>query len=191
MAAEEKLLRDAVTQYEQAFELNRTRYQGGLASEVDVDQAQTILETTRAQLVDVGVARAQYEHAVAALVGKPPAEFSLTPPPVWQSWRSAQTHHARLAARSWLHRARARPQSRTYLELASMGVYLTAISGSVSAYQELCDRIDGKCSPLQPSSDTADRLDELVKALQAPQEEEGKKQCAKCRRCRDEEDQSQ
>ncbi|MBA3915389.1 MAG: hypothetical protein H0X25_16355 [Acidobacteriales bacterium] len=83
------------------------------------------------------------------------------------------------------------PQGRTYLELASVAVFLTAIKGSVSAYRELCDRIDGKCSPLQASSDSADRLDELVKALQTPQEEEDKKQCAKCRRCRDEEDESQ
>jgi len=85
--AEEKLLRETVAQYEKALNLNDDLYQGGLASEVDVEQARTILETTRAQLIDVGVARAQYEHAVAVLIGKPPAEFSLqalpltTPPP--------------------------------------------------------------------------------------------------------------
>ena len=80
--AEEKLLRDAVSQYEQAWQLNEDRYQGGLASEVEVEQARTILETTRAQLVDVGVARAQYEHAVAVLVGKAPADFTLPPLPL-------------------------------------------------------------------------------------------------------------
>jgi NodT family efflux transporter outer membrane factor (OMF) lipoprotein len=54
---------------------------------VEVEQARTILETTRAQMIDVGVARAQYEHAVAILIGRPPAGFSLpalpltTPPP--------------------------------------------------------------------------------------------------------------
>lgn len=80
--AEEKLLRDTVAQYEQALQLNTDRYDGGLASEVDVEQAKTILETTRAQLVDVGVARAQYEHAVAVLIGKPPAEFTLPPLPL-------------------------------------------------------------------------------------------------------------
>lgn len=85
--AEEKLLQDTVKQYEQALQLNEDRYTGGLASEVEVEQARTILETTRAQLVDVGVARAQYEHAVAVLIGKPPADFTLpalpltTPPP--------------------------------------------------------------------------------------------------------------
>jgi len=47
-----------------------------------VQQARTQLETTRAQAVDVGVARAQYEHAVAVLIGKPPAEFSLAALPL-------------------------------------------------------------------------------------------------------------
>lgn len=80
--AEEKLLRDTVTQYEQALQLNQDRYEGGLASEVEVQQARTILETTRAQAVDVRVARAQYEHAVAILLGKPPADFTLQPLPL-------------------------------------------------------------------------------------------------------------
>lgn len=80
--AEKKLLQDTVAQYEQALQLNEDRYQGGLASDVEVEQARTILETTRAQMVDVGVARAQYEHAAAILVGKAPAEFSLPPLPL-------------------------------------------------------------------------------------------------------------
>jgi NodT family efflux transporter outer membrane factor (OMF) lipoprotein len=80
--AEAKLLENTVAQYEQALQLNEERYKGGLASEVEVEQARTILETTRAQLVDVGVSRAQYEHAAAVLVGKPPADFSLPPLPL-------------------------------------------------------------------------------------------------------------
>jgi NodT family efflux transporter outer membrane factor (OMF) lipoprotein len=80
--AEEKLLQDTVGQYQQALQLNKERYKGGLASEVEVEQARTILETTQAQLVDVGVTRAQYEHAAAVLVGKPPADFSLPPTPL-------------------------------------------------------------------------------------------------------------
>ncbi len=80
--AEEKLLQDTVAQYEQALQLNTDLYQGGLASEVEVEQARTILETTRAEAVDVGVARAQYEDAAAVLVGKPPAEFTLPPLPL-------------------------------------------------------------------------------------------------------------
>jgi NodT family efflux transporter outer membrane factor (OMF) lipoprotein len=80
--AEEQLLNSTVTQYEQALELIQSRFAGGVASEVEVEQASTQLETTRAQAIDVGVARAQYEHAVAILIGKPPAEFSLPPLPL-------------------------------------------------------------------------------------------------------------
>ena len=80
--AQEQLLNTTVTQYEQALELNESRFQGGIASEVEVEQAKTILQTTRAQAIDVGVARAQFEHAVAILIGKPPAEFSLPPLPL-------------------------------------------------------------------------------------------------------------
>ncbi len=80
--AEEQLLNSTVVQYQQALELIQNRFAGGLASDVEVQQAKTQLETTRAQAVDVGVARAQYEHAVAVLIGKPPAEFSLPPLPL-------------------------------------------------------------------------------------------------------------
>jgi len=80
--AEEKLLQETVVQYESALRLNEDRYEGGLASEVEVEQARTQLETTRAQAIDVGVARAQYEHAVAVLLGKPPADFTLPPLPL-------------------------------------------------------------------------------------------------------------
>jgi NodT family efflux transporter outer membrane factor (OMF) lipoprotein len=80
--AQEQLLNTTVAQYEQAFELNQNRFEGGLSSEVEVEQARTQLETTRAQAIDVGVLRAQYEHAVAILIGKPPAEFTLPPLPL-------------------------------------------------------------------------------------------------------------
>ncbi len=80
--AEEQLLNSTATQYEQALELIKTRFAGGIASDVEVQQAETQLETTRAQAIDVGVARAQYEHAVAVLIGKPPASFSLAPLPL-------------------------------------------------------------------------------------------------------------
>jgi NodT family efflux transporter outer membrane factor (OMF) lipoprotein len=52
------------------------------ASEVEVQQAKTQLETTRAQAVDVGVLRAQYEHAVATLVGQSASTFDLPPLPL-------------------------------------------------------------------------------------------------------------
>ncbi|PYX03692.1 MAG: RND transporter [Acidobacteria bacterium] len=80
--AQEQLLNDTVKQYEQALELTQNRFQGGIASEVEVQQAKTQLQTTRAAAIDVGVLRAQYEHAVAILIGTPPAEFSLPPLPL-------------------------------------------------------------------------------------------------------------
>ena len=80
--AEEQLLNSTVKQYEQALELNESRFQGGIGSEVEVEQAKTQLQTTRAAAIDVGVLRAQYEHAVAILIGKPPAQFTLPPLPL-------------------------------------------------------------------------------------------------------------
>jgi NodT family efflux transporter outer membrane factor (OMF) lipoprotein len=82
-----ELLASAVKSYEEFLVLTKNRYAGGVASLGDVAQAQTQLETTRAQLVDVGVQRAQFEHAIAILTGKPPSGFSIppatlkTPPP--------------------------------------------------------------------------------------------------------------
>ena len=85
--AQRKLLDETVAAFEQSLELTRTRYRGGVASQVDVVQAETQLETTRAQAIDVGVQRAQFEHAIAVLTGQPASTFSVptaplaTPPP--------------------------------------------------------------------------------------------------------------
>ncbi|MFZ0521837.1 MAG: efflux transporter outer membrane subunit [Candidatus Acidiferrales bacterium] len=80
--AQKQLLDSTVQSYEKALELTESRYHGGLASAVDVAQAQTILETTRAESVDVEVQRAAFEHAIAVLIGKPAAQFSLPPTPL-------------------------------------------------------------------------------------------------------------
>ena len=80
--AQKRLLDNTVQSYEKALELTQTRFQGGLASAVDVAQAQTILETTRAQAIDVGVQRSAYQHAIAVLIGKPASVFSLPPLPL-------------------------------------------------------------------------------------------------------------
>ena len=80
--AQEQLLNSTVTQYQEALDLIENRFAGGLASDLEVQQAKTQLETTEAQAIDVGVARAQFEHAVAVLMGKPPASFTLAPLPL-------------------------------------------------------------------------------------------------------------
>ncbi len=83
------ILRDTVTNYRQTLDLTLARFRGGIDSDEDVSQAQTQLDTAIAQQTDLGVARAQYEHAIAVLTGKPPASFELpvapfvpNPPPV-------------------------------------------------------------------------------------------------------------
>jgi NodT family efflux transporter outer membrane factor (OMF) lipoprotein len=80
--AQEQLLQSTVAQYEQALQLNQSRFDGGVGSEVEVEQAQTQLKTTIAQAQDVEVLRAQFEHAVATLIGKPAGSFSLAPLPL-------------------------------------------------------------------------------------------------------------
>jgi NodT family efflux transporter outer membrane factor (OMF) lipoprotein len=74
--SQKQLLDSTVASYKKALDLTQSRFQGGVASAVDVAQAQTQLETTRALDQDVEVQRAAFEHAIAVLIGKPPAEFS-------------------------------------------------------------------------------------------------------------------
>lgn len=62
--------------------LTQVRFKGGVATDVEVAQAETQLETVKAQAVDIGVARAQYEHAIAALIGQPASTCSLSPAPL-------------------------------------------------------------------------------------------------------------
>ena len=77
-----QLLEAAVQSFEKALELTQNRFQGGIASQADVAQAETVLETTRAQAVDVSVARAGFEHAIAVLVGKPASAVSIAVAPL-------------------------------------------------------------------------------------------------------------
>jgi NodT family efflux transporter outer membrane factor (OMF) lipoprotein len=87
--AEQRVLGSAVQSYERSLELTRDRFQGGVASMGDVALAETQLETARGQLTDLGIARAQFEHAIAVLTGRAPSEVSIpesdvgsTPPTV-------------------------------------------------------------------------------------------------------------
>ena len=79
---QQRLLDTTVQQYEQYLELTKARFAGGVATDSDVALAQTQLDQTRAQAIDVGVARAQYEHAIATLTGVPASSFSLPPAPL-------------------------------------------------------------------------------------------------------------
>jgi NodT family efflux transporter outer membrane factor (OMF) lipoprotein len=74
---EKRLLDETVAAYAKSLELTRNRYNGGVVSRADVLLADTQLKTTQAQAIDVGVQRAQMEHAIATLVGKAPADFSV------------------------------------------------------------------------------------------------------------------
>jgi NodT family efflux transporter outer membrane factor (OMF) lipoprotein len=77
--AQKKNLDEAVEAYTKALELTSNRYNAGVVAKADVAQALTQLKSTQAQVIDIGVQRAQLEHAIASLTGKPPADFSLPP----------------------------------------------------------------------------------------------------------------
>ncbi len=74
-----KLLADTITAYERAVQLTQDRLKSGIASRIDVAQAEAQLESARAQLSDVMLSRAQMEHAIAVLTGQTPSSFSLAP----------------------------------------------------------------------------------------------------------------
>ncbi|HTC41783.1 MAG TPA: efflux transporter outer membrane subunit [Candidatus Acidoferrales bacterium] len=80
--AQKQLLDDTVKAYSDDVQLTTHRFKGGAAPRSDVAQAQTQLDTTRVQDTDVTVQRAQFEHAIAILIGKPPADFSLAETPL-------------------------------------------------------------------------------------------------------------
>ncbi len=77
-----KLLTQTVADLERQLDLAQRRFTGGVATQVDVAQAQTQLETVRAQMVDVGVARAQFEHAVGTLANYNLSDFNIPPSPL-------------------------------------------------------------------------------------------------------------
>jgi len=76
------LLQTTVKSYEDSLKLTQARFNAGIASGSDVAQAQTLLDAAKVQLIDYGVARAQFEHAIAILMGKPPAQVSIAAEPI-------------------------------------------------------------------------------------------------------------
>jgi NodT family efflux transporter outer membrane factor (OMF) lipoprotein len=80
--AQKQLLDETVSAFEKFLRLTQDRFANGVASQADVVQAQTQLKTTQAQAIDVGVQRAQLEHAIALLMGQAPSTFSLPAAPL-------------------------------------------------------------------------------------------------------------
>jgi NodT family efflux transporter outer membrane factor (OMF) lipoprotein len=80
--AQKQLLDDTVTAFQKSLDLTKNRYDAGVAAKVDLVQAEAQLKSTLAQAIDTGVQRAQLEHAIASLIGKAPAEFSIAPVPL-------------------------------------------------------------------------------------------------------------
>ncbi|NIF42574.1 efflux transporter outer membrane subunit [Burkholderia sp. Tr-862] len=78
----QKLLDDTVKSYGESLKLTQNQYAQGVAARADVIQAQTQLQSAQAASIDNGVARAQYEHAIATLIGEPASTFSLPPNPL-------------------------------------------------------------------------------------------------------------
>ncbi len=79
--AEEQVLQLTIQQLQQALDLTTRRLNGGLVSDLDVEQARTLLDQTKAQAQALDVHRAQLEHAIAVLAGRPSSEFSLAKSP--------------------------------------------------------------------------------------------------------------
>jgi NodT family efflux transporter outer membrane factor (OMF) lipoprotein len=76
-----RLFEESVAAYARSLQIVNNQAAAGTVSRLDQMQAQTIYDSTRAQLVAEGVTRAQFEHAIAALIGKSPAEVSIAPEP--------------------------------------------------------------------------------------------------------------
>jgi NodT family efflux transporter outer membrane factor (OMF) lipoprotein len=136
--AEEELLNFTVTEYQQALDLTESRFKGGIASAVEVEQAKTQLETTRAQAIDVGVQRAQFEHAIATLIGTPASSFNLaslpltTPPPAIP----AQLPSELLERRPDIAAAERRMASaNAQIGVAKAAYYPTVILGATSGFE--------------------------------------------------------
>lgn len=80
--SQNQLLQSTVFDYEHQVDLNQRLLKGGVVTQVVVAQAQTQLETVRAQLVDVNEARTEYAHAIATLINEEAGQLSVSPSPI-------------------------------------------------------------------------------------------------------------
>jgi len=85
----QKIYNDTVAADQKAYELTRSLYEAGIDDQISVVEAETTLQSAQAGATNVGIARAQYEHAIAMLVGKSASDFSIpvrpmtvAPPPI-------------------------------------------------------------------------------------------------------------
>ncbi len=78
----QKILDETVRGYQKSLQLTQNRYQSGTAARADVVQAQSLLQTAQANAINNKIARAQFEHAIAVLIGIPPANLSIKPMPL-------------------------------------------------------------------------------------------------------------
>jgi len=72
-----RILDSTLGDYETSLKLVQSLYRNGIASDEDLAEAETQLDSAEAQATDLGVARGQYEHALAVLIGVSPGQFSL------------------------------------------------------------------------------------------------------------------
>lgn len=82
--AQKELLERSVAEYQRSLKLTQNQYKSGVVATDSVLLAQTQLKSTQAQALDAGILRAQYEHAIATLIGKPASTFSIAVIPVGQ-----------------------------------------------------------------------------------------------------------
>ena len=73
---DQDLLNKTVISYQQALQFTINQYRSGVAARQDVVEAQNLLEVAKAQDINNGILRGQYEHAIAVLIGRPPADFT-------------------------------------------------------------------------------------------------------------------
>ncbi len=74
-----RLLENAIGAYARTLQISKNKYAVGVAARSDVLFAETELDSTRVQALDVAIQRSQYEHAIAVLTGRPPLELSIAP----------------------------------------------------------------------------------------------------------------
>jgi NodT family efflux transporter outer membrane factor (OMF) lipoprotein len=72
-----QILNDTVVQDQKALDYTQAQYDTGIGNQISVVEAQNTLDTAKSAAINLGIARAQYEHAVATLIGRPASDFSL------------------------------------------------------------------------------------------------------------------